>query len=79
MLKKEYNWYLDNQDELLKRYNGRELVIKGQKVRKDFPNLTDALLWGNKNFEPGTFIIQLCEPEPEPRQHTELKLVSFRK
>ncbi len=65
MLKDEFKYYLKNQDELVKRYNGRVLVIKDKQVHADFLSNKEALKWGREHFEPGTFIIQLCTPGPD--------------
>ena len=38
MLRKEFDWYLENQDTLVKQYNGQYLVISGQKIFIAFPS-----------------------------------------
>ena len=35
-LEKEFKYYIDNQDRLLEKYNGRILVIKDNKVLGDY-------------------------------------------
>lgn len=32
MLKDQFNWYLENQSDLVKKYNGKFLVIKDKSV-----------------------------------------------
>ncbi|MES2388683.1 MAG: hypothetical protein V4543_11835 [Bacteroidota bacterium] len=64
-LTKEFHYYLDNQEELVKIYNGRVLVIRDEKVQGDFANNMDAAEWGEAHFVPGTFLIQLCTPGPD--------------
>jgi hypothetical protein len=60
MLDKEFQYYLDNQNELLKKYKGRFVVIIGDKVVGDYETLDDAYFNSIKQYEAGTFLIQKC-------------------
>lgn len=60
MLDKEFKYYLDNQDELVKQYNHRFLVIKDCKVIGDYESYDKALFETSKEHELGTFLIQEC-------------------
>ncbi|KAA6349880.1 hypothetical protein EZS27_002776 [termite gut metagenome] len=60
MLDKEFKYYLDNQDELLKKYNGRFIVVVGGKVVGDYDSFEQALFHSKKKHELGTFLIQEC-------------------
>ena len=60
MLDKEFKYYIDNQTELLKKYKGRVVVIKGEQVVGDYDNYEDALFDSAEKFELGTFLIQEC-------------------
>lgn len=62
MLEKEFKYYLNNQQELLKKYSGRTIVIKNEEVIGVFDSEVDALLETKKNHELGTFLIQKCSP-----------------
>jgi len=62
MLKKEFEYYLDNQDELVKIYNGKYLVIKDESVVETFETEDGAYFACIKKYEPGTFMIQKCSP-----------------
>jgi hypothetical protein len=62
MLEKEFKYYIDNQNELVKVYNGKYLLIKGQKVIEAFNDQASAYIEGTKNYELGTFLIQYCSP-----------------
>lgn len=62
MLEKEFKYYLKNQDELLKKFNGRFIVIKGDKVLGDYSTEIEALSETRKSHEIGTFLIQKCTP-----------------
>lgn len=60
MLKKELQYYLDNQDELVKKYNHRFLVIKDCKVIGGYDTYEEALFETSKVHELGIFHIQEC-------------------
>lgn len=77
MLKKEFEWYLANQNELVKKYNGKVLVIKDQTFQGAFNNTTEAYEFGKKNFTLGTFLIQRCSPGTEDYTQTFHSRVSF--
>jgi len=62
MLEKEFQYFIDNQKELVKKYNGRYIVIKGEKVIGDYTAEIDAYNETQKEHELGTFLIQLCAP-----------------
>lgn len=61
-LKKQFDFYLKNQDELVGKYLNNVLLIHGGKVVKAFENKTEAYVYGRENFEPGTFLIIKCTP-----------------
>ena len=60
-LKKEFDYYLKNQDELVKEYNGKFIVIKDCKVIGAYDSELDAIKETTKNHELGTFLVQRCE------------------
>ena len=60
MLKKDFQYYLDNQAELVKKYNHRFLVIKDCQVVGDFDSYEEALFESSRKYELGTFLIQEC-------------------
>lgn len=70
MLDKEYNYYLQNQDELAKVYQDRYIVIKGEKVIGDYESLADAYQNTKIEHELGTFLIQLCESTKSTHKQT---------
>ena len=61
-LEKEFKYYLDNQDELVKKYNGKFIVIKNQKVIGDYNTELEAIKKTSQKEKLGTFLIQKCEP-----------------
>ncbi len=60
MLEKEFKYYLDNQKELVKKYNNRFVVIIGDKVVGDYGSYDEAFCESCKKYKPGTFLIQEC-------------------
>ena len=62
MLEKEFNYYLEHQDELVPVYDGKFLVIVGTQVVGAFDSREDAYYTSLKKYAPGTFMIQLCTP-----------------
>lgn len=62
MLKDEFEFYLNNQESLVKKYLGRFIVIKDKKVVGDFGSREEAYLESLKNYKEGSFLIQHCTP-----------------
>lgn len=60
MLEKEFEYYKANQDSLVKQYNGKHIVIIGESVVGSFDTQVEAYEDAIKEYEPGTFLIQLC-------------------
>ena len=60
MLEKEFEYYLDNQDALVKEYNGKVIVIIGTTIVGIYSNKKSAYLDSMKKYKPGTFLIMLC-------------------
>lgn len=61
-LEKEFKYYLDNQDELVKKYNGKYIVIKNQKVIGSYTTEFGAIKKTSQKEKLGTFLVQKCEP-----------------
>lgn len=60
MLEKEFQYYIDNQNKLLKTYNGRFIAIVGEHVVGDYDSFEQAIDETMKEYELGTFLIQEC-------------------
>ncbi len=61
-LEKEFEYYLKNQEQLVKKYNGKVLVIKNCTVIGVYDSDQEAIEETTKQHELGTFLVQLCEP-----------------
>ena len=61
-LQKEFDYYLANQDELVKKYNGLVVVIIGEEVVDDYENFDQAYFRSEEKYQLGTFLLQKCSP-----------------
>jgi hypothetical protein len=62
MLQKEFEYYLKNQEELVKKYLNKFLVIKDQKIIGVYDTKQEAYDKSTSEIELGTFLIQHCLP-----------------
>ena len=65
MLDKEFKYYLDNQHEIVKSYNGKVVVIKDDSVIDAYDSYQEAHIESVKKYKLGTFLLQLCTPGEE--------------
>ena len=57
-LQKEFEYYLAHQDELVKKYNGKFIVIQGQDILGAYDDDLTAVLESQKHHKLGTFLVQ---------------------
>jgi hypothetical protein len=62
MIETEFSYYLQNQDSLVQKYNGKFIVIKDQKVIGVYNSHGEAYNETTKSHQLGTFLIQHCLP-----------------
>lgn len=63
MLEKEFKYFLNNQKELVEKYNGKFIVIKDSSVIGSYDSNAEAYNETiKKGEELGTFLIQHCIP-----------------
>lgn len=62
MLEKEFKYYLDHQEELIKKYKGRFIVFRNDEVIGDYSTEQEAYEKSKIIYKVGTFLIQLCSP-----------------
>jgi len=60
MLEKELEFFIANQERLVKEHRGKTLVIKDQQVVGVYDTPLEAYTESMKKYEPGTFMIQPC-------------------
>lgn len=70
MLEKEFQYYITNQNELVKKYNGKFIVIVADTVIGAYDTQLDAYLKAKAQYQPGTFLIQKCAPGKESYTQT---------
>ena len=75
-LEKEFHWYLNNQNDLVKQYDGRFLVIIDEEVVDNYENFEEALYQSVEKHKVGTFLIQKCT-EGEEAYTTTYQRVRF--
>ena len=76
-LQKEFNFYIEKQDELVKEFNGKYLVIVGRKIEGAFDSFEEAFLKASQKHEAGSFLIQRCSPGTEDYTVTFYSNVTF--
>jgi len=76
-LEKEFSFYVQNQDALVKQYDGKFIVIKDCKVIGAYDNEMQAVTETNKIHDAGTFLVQKCEPGSESYTQTFHSRVAF--
>ena len=76
-LEKEFQYYLDNQADLVSQYDGMVLVIKNQQVIGVFDTEIEAIEETKKDEELGTFLVQRCSPGEENHTATFHSRVAF--
>jgi hypothetical protein len=76
-LQQELEYFINHQDELVKKYEGKFLVIKNQKVEGEYDTQIEAYNEAQKRFELGTFIIQQCLAGKDAYTQTFHSRVSF--
>ena len=63
-LQQAFDFFVDNQAELVDQYGGRVIAIKGHDVVGVFDDELSAVRATSEQHELGTFIVQRCEPGP---------------
>lgn len=76
-LEKEFEYYLAHQDELVKKYNEKFIVIKGQNVIGAYDSEIEAIEATSQKEEMGTFLVQKCEPGSDSYTQTYHSRVTF--
>ncbi len=61
-LKREFEYYLAHQAEIVKNHQGKYVVIKDQQVLGAYEDSTTAIAETIKQHDLGTFLVQKVEP-----------------
>jgi hypothetical protein len=65
MLQDNFKYYIKHQDELLRQYNGKYIVLSDCAVAAAADDNDKAYNIGKEKFGLGNFIVQLCTPGTE--------------
>ena len=76
-LTKEFQYYLDNQDEIVREYNGKFVVIKNCALIGAYDNELDALQKTKEEHQAGTFLVQRVSPGDTEYSQTFHSRVTF--
>lgn len=60
MLEQEFKYYIDNQKDLVEKYNGRVLAIVGHEIVGDYDDYAQAYFVTKAKHAEGTFLLQKC-------------------
>ena len=63
-LDRDFDYFLENHEALVKKYNGKFVVIKDQKVIGAYDDAMEAIKTTAKKHEMGTFSVQECSEDP---------------
>jgi hypothetical protein len=69
-LEKDFNYYVEHQDELVKKYDGKFVVIKDSEVIGVYDSELEAVQKTAEKHELGTFLVQKCEQGSESYTQT---------
>lgn len=76
-LAQELDWYIANQAELVRQYDGKVVVIKDKEVKSVHDSLGAAAAAALEEYAPGSFLVQLVSPGTEAYKQTFHSRVSF--
>lgn len=63
LLKQDFNYYVQNHEEIVKKYLNKYIVIKNQNIVDSYDTFEEAVSESSKKYELGTFIIQKCSED----------------
>ena len=62
MIESLFKYYLENQDDLVKKYNGKYIIITKDGVMGAYSTMRKGYDAGVSRFGRGNFMLQLCTP-----------------
>jgi hypothetical protein len=76
-LKKEFEFYLANQEEMVKKYDGKVIVLKDGEVLGAYDSELAAVIETQKSHSLGTFLVQRVSEGDEAYTQTFHSRVGF--
>ena len=70
MLEKEFEFYRENQERLVEKYQGTYLSIVGDRIEGAFDSEIEAYTDGVRRFGLGSFLLHPCQPGKENYSRT---------
>ena len=61
MLREELEYFIAHQEELVARFEGKVLAIRGKEVVGVFDSVLNAYLDAKRRYPPGSVMIQPCQ------------------
>jgi len=77
ILKDEFDFFMTNREDLVKKYEGKYLAIKNNQVLGVYDSFDTAIIKTQKTDPLGTFLIQKCEANDECYMQTFHSRVHF--
>ena len=77
MLQDELDYFIANQDALVKKFRGKVLVLRNREVVGVFDTPLEAYLDAQSRYEPGTYALQKCAAGPEAYTVTVASSMTF--
>ena len=62
ILEKQFQYYLEHQDEFVSQYSGKAIVLRGNEVVGVYDNEWEAVKQSQRKYKPGTFLVQVVSP-----------------
>lgn len=64
-MQSDFHYYIENQDSLVKKYNGKVIAIRNKIVIGVFDSEGEAVFTLSPKERQGTYLVQRCFPGPE--------------
>ena len=77
LLEKEFKFYIDHQEEMVEKYDGKVIVIKNGEVLGNFDSELDAVTETRKSHPAGTFLVQRVSAGSDDTYQTFHSRVAF--
>lgn len=77
LLKKEFDFFVHNQEKLVKKYKGKYIAIKANRVLGEYDSLSDAVKETAKYEDLGTFLVQKCDSSKKAYTQTYYSRAEF--
>ena len=63
LLDQEFDYFIENQQDIFKKYGNKYVIIKDKQVAASFEDEITAIIESRNKFDKGTYIIQKSGPD----------------